>query len=247
MFTIEERERVRNHILEMAKADPRVTAGALVGSLAGGTEDAWSDIDITFGIAAGISIETILDEWTEALIRDFGILHHWDLRSGPSIYRVFLLPSSLEVDLSVTPQPEFGARAPRFKALFGDYRQIEPPPPPTARYRIGLAWHHVLHARSYIERGKLWGAEYWISSLRDETLALACLRLGEETADARGFHRLPATLTEPMAETLVRSLDEAELRRALRVAIAYFLNEVEVWDPDLYALLKPTLQEVGAQ
>src|SRR5437867_1213728 len=39
MFTPEERVRLREAILAMARADPRVTGGALTGSAAGGTED----------------------------------------------------------------------------------------------------------------------------------------------------------------------------------------------------------------
>jgi hypothetical protein len=40
---------------------------------------------------------------------------------------------------------------------------------------LGLAWHHVGHARSCIERDKPWQAEYRTSGVRDQTLALACL------------------------------------------------------------------------
>ena len=39
MFTVEERERVRAWIVELARTDPRVTGGALTGSMAAGVED----------------------------------------------------------------------------------------------------------------------------------------------------------------------------------------------------------------
>ena len=129
MFTVEQRDYVRDRVLEMAKSDPRVTGGALVGSIAGGAEDQWSDIDITFAIADSTSLETVLDEWTQVLERELGALHYWDLRSGASIYRVFLLPSGLEIDVSVTPEQEFGARGPSFRPLFGIARQPETTPP----------------------------------------------------------------------------------------------------------------------
>ena len=252
MFTIEQRDYVRERVLEMAKSDPRVTGGALVGSIAGDAEDEWSDIDITFAIAEGTSLETVLNEWTRVLERELGALHYWDLRSGSSIYRVFLLPSGLEIDVSVTPEQEFGARGPRFRPLFGIARQPEtttqvagPPTIEAARYKIGLGWHHVLHARSSIERGKPWRAEYWISGIRDETLALACLRLGVETSHGRGIDRLPASVTRPLTDTLVRSLDEPELRRALAAATSCFISELEVWDPALCKRLRPLLQEFG--
>src|SRR5262245_6626450 len=206
MFTTEQRDYVRDRVLELAKADPRVTAGARSGSISIGAEDEWSDIDIAFGIADGTSLEAVLDDWTELFGREFGALHYWDLRAGPSIYRVFLLPTGLELDVAVTPQQEFGARGPRFRTLFGASRQFYPAPQPDARYLMGLGWHHVLHARASIERGKPWRAEYWISGIRDNVLALACLRLGEDAFFARGVDRLPAEVTGALVDTLVRSL-----------------------------------------
>nr|MDQ2717920.1 hypothetical protein [Chloroflexota bacterium] len=167
MFTAKQRDHVRNYVLEMAQADPRVTGGALIGSTAAGAEDNWSDIDITFGIATGNAIETVIDDWTQGLEREFGVLHHFDLLSGSSIYRVFLLPDGLEIDVSVTPQGDFGARGPHFHTLFGSAQQLKATPPPDTKHIIGLSWHHVFHARSCIERNKPWQAEYWISEVRN--------------------------------------------------------------------------------
>jgi hypothetical protein len=246
MFSVEERDRVLARVLELARSDPRVTAGALIGSMAGGAVDRWSDIDVTFGIVEGVKPETILDDWREVFERELGALHYWDLPSGASLYRVFLLPSGLEIDVSATPQPDFGARGPRFQSLFGDYRKVEPPPQPGSRFLIGLCWHHALHARVAIERGKPWLAEFWTSALRDHTLELACMRLGEDGAYGRGFDRLPEDVTGPQVGALVRSLDEPELRRALSVATACFITELETWDPELCARLKPTLGELVA-
>lgn len=246
MFSAEHRDDVRGRVLELARADPRVTAGALTGSTAFGGGDAWSDVDVAFGLADGVDLETVLDEWTAALDREFGVLAHWDLRAGPSIYRVFLLADGLEVDVAVTPDREFGARGPSFKLLFGAAREVAAVPGPDADYLIGLGWHHVLHARSCIERGKPWQAEYWIGGIRDHTLALACLRLGEPAVYARGADRLPAAVTGPLADTLVRSLDGAELRRALAAATRCYLGELEARNPALCARLAPLLREFGA-
>ena len=245
MFTTEQRDQVRDRILELARTDPRVTAGALTGSMAVDVEDERSDVDVAFGIADGISLEAVLDDWTEAFDREFGVLHHWDLPFRSSLYRVFLLPGGLELDIGLSPQHDFGPRGPRFRTLFGTTRQQEPSPP-SAGYLIGLCWHHLFHARSSIERDKPWRAEYWISALRDHALSLACLRLGEETAEARGVDRLPAAVTGPLSAALVHSLDEEELRRALGVATACFISELEAQDPTLCARLKPLLQEFGA-
>ena len=53
-FTTTERTQVYERVLEIAKADARVTGGAIVGSFASNKEDELSDIDITFGIKTEI-------------------------------------------------------------------------------------------------------------------------------------------------------------------------------------------------
>jgi predicted nucleotidyltransferase len=245
VFTAEQREQARARILAIARADPRVTAGALIGSMAAGAEDGWSDIDMTFAIVNDVSTEDVLRDWTAILDSEFGVLDHFDLRAGASVYRVLLLRSGLEVDVSVTPQQDFALRGSRVRALFGASREEPAAPQPDARYLIGLGWHHLIHARSSIERGKWWRAEYWISGLRDHILALTCLRMGEDAVYARGVDRLPPVITSPLRDTLVRSLDAPELRRALAAVTTAFLGEVEASDSMLAARLGALLLELG--
>ncbi len=45
----------------------------------------------------------------------------------------------------------------------------------------------------------------------------------------------------------MRSLEEAELRRALELATSCFINEVEAWDARLCELLRPILDEFGTE
>src|SRR6266567_2022308 len=156
MFTAEQREQVRQRVLEVAQSDPRVIAGALTGSMAFGGGDRWSDIDVAFGIAEGITPEAVLEDWTQVVAREWGVLHHFDVRYGSSVYRVFLLPSGLEVDVATTPAEDFGARGPNFRALFGPTHQVPATPQPSASSLIGLGWLYVLHAHASIERHKLW-------------------------------------------------------------------------------------------
>jgi len=246
MFTAEQREQVRQRVLELAQSDPRVIAGALTGSMAFGGGDEWSDIDVAFGIAEGITPEAVLDDWTHVLAREWGVLHHFDLPFGSSIYRVFLLPSGLQVDVAATPAAAFGARGPNFRALFGPTQQLPATPKPSTSFLIGVSSLYVLHAHASIKRHRLWQAEYWIGAIREQVLELACLRLGENARERRGVDRLPDAVTGPLTETLVRSLDEHELRRALAAATRCLLGELEVWDPILCARLSSLLHEFGA-
>ena len=54
MFSVGQRIRIQERVLELAAADPRIVAGAVVGSLALGEGDRWSDLDLAFGVADGV-------------------------------------------------------------------------------------------------------------------------------------------------------------------------------------------------
>lgn len=94
--------------------------------------------------------------------RGVGALHHWDLPAGTWIYRVFLLPDGLEVDVAVAPRRNSAPCDPHFLPLFGATQPLAPPARSDPQDLSGWAWHHILHAQASIERRQLWWAEYWI-------------------------------------------------------------------------------------
>jgi hypothetical protein len=244
VFTVEQRERVRERLLEMAHADDRIVAGAEVGASAGGGGDRWSDVDLTFAVADGTAVNAVLADWTTEIVRELEAVHLFDLPFRTSIYRVFLLPGNLQVDLSFTPEDDFGPRGPKFTLLFGQSADQESAPQPSANHLFGLCTHHAVRARTCIERGRLWQAEYWISALRDEALTLACLGRGLEVSYGRGFDDLPAETLAQARGALVRSLERDELLRALGAAIDVLLEEADEVR-ELASKLGPELSELA--
>lgn len=216
MFTPESRAALRDALVALARADERVTGAALTGSAALGREDRWSDIDIAIGIAD--DPEPVLADWTARMYADHGAVHHVDVVVGRTVYRVFLLADTLQVDIAFCPAAEFGARAATFRLLFGTARELPTTPEPDAEYLTGMAWLYALHARSAILRGRVWQAEYMISGVRDHVLAMACLRHGVRAVQGRGMDDLPPAVSGRFTKALVRSLDTAELWRAFGVA-----------------------------
>lgn len=244
MFTVEERDNARNRILEMARADGRLVAGALVGSTAAGS-DRWSDLDLTFGVADNANVSDVLADWTERLQREFQAVHLFDVSSQSTVYRVFLLPGSLQVDLSFTPRAEFGARGPNFRLLFGNALERHETSQPSPEHLFGLAVHHLVRARICIERNRLWQAEYWISAARDYALSLACHHRGLNTSYGRGFDALPGEILESFKETMVCSLDREGLLQALgRTTDGLLRNSQEVHD--LASKLEGQLHELNS-
>jgi hypothetical protein len=243
MFSIADRNHIRDHVLQLANTDVRVVAGAVVGSLALSDGDRWSDLDLTFAVADNFSIYDVLEDWTGDIVQEFDAAHLFDLPYGPSIYRVFLLPACLQFDLSFTPASQFGARGPKFQLLFGSAAEQPFPKPPPARELFGYAVHHALRARFCIERGRYWQAEYWISSLRDYALNLACLHRGLSTAQGRGYDELPAQVRDRFDGALVTLLRPDELMRALGCAIDVLLSETEDVQ-ELASKVEPQLRQL---
>jgi predicted nucleotidyltransferase len=241
MFTPEERDRVRERVFELAREDERVTGGAVTGSLATGNGDAWSDIDTAFGFAEGADRDEIMRDWTEALEKELDIAHVFDLPHGLTLYRVLLLSNALEVDFSLTPAAQFGARGPTFKLEFGESVELSEAEAPDANLMIGFGWIYVLDTWKVVKRGKLWQAVHYLASARDQSLALACLRHGLPHSYGRGVDRLPSELTEAWKATLVRSLDRDELLRVRKVTADLFLREVAEHDGALAERLREPL------
>jgi hypothetical protein len=243
MFSIPDRNRLRDHVLQLAASDARVVAGAVVGSLALGEGDRWSDLDLTFAVADDVPVFEVLEDWTRNLVREFDAVHLFDLPRDPSIYRVFLLPGCLQFDLSFTPAARFGASSPKFKLLFGGSVEKPFPQPPSAHELFGYAVHHVLRARFCMERGRYWQAEYWISSARDLALSLACRRRGLPAFDGRGFDDLPTEVHDIFVHTLITSLEREELLRALGLVVNGLLSETDEIR-ELAGKVEPQLREL---
>ncbi|WP_243707278.1 hypothetical protein [Micromonospora sp. KC606] len=157
---------------------------------------------------------------------------------------MFLLHGCLEVDIGFTPTADFGPRGPSWRTVFGQKAEPTSTASPSHDNLTGLAWHHVLHAWVCIQRRRWWQAEHWISAARAQVLALACRRLGYPTSYALGAHLLPADVTTPLEAALVRSLTEAELRRALNVTLTVLTAELDLTDPTLATRLRPMFMEL---
>ena len=245
MFTPEERERLREELVAAARGDERISGVALTGSAARSALDRWSDIDLAFGIGDPARLREALGDWTDRMHREHGAIHHFDVTRGSWVYRVFLLQSTLQVDLAFAPAADFGALSPTFRLLSGRSVDLPQAQSPAVEEMIGLGWLYALHSRSCIERGEVWQAEYMISAVRDQALALAALRHRLPATQGRGFDGLPDGVKSTFEDALVRSLEVDELKRAFRAAASCLLNEVRHSDPALAIDLKGPLTELS--
>jgi hypothetical protein len=237
LFTVAQRDEFSGRVVELAQADARIVAGAVVGSFAIGAGDRYSDVDLTFAVADEVT--TVLEDWTRLLVERFEGVPLVDLERPPTIYRVFLLPAALQFDLSMTPAALFRPAGPKFRLLFGE---TVPDPVDGGQQSVGdlfistpaatsdiFGWGVIdaLHARACIERGRVWQAEHYVGALRDHALALhVYVRVsrrarGAATANSRrrrssGSHR--ATSLRPSLTRFVSHSPQRYLRYSTRAS-----------------------------
>jgi hypothetical protein len=238
VFTVEQRDALRERLLRLAEEDERVVAGAAVGSLAVDGGDRFSDLDLTFGIADHVPLGDVLNDWTRTLIDELDAVHLADLARGPTTYRVFLLPDALQFDLSMTPAAQFRPAGPRFRLLLGETvaDDAEAPKPPVAGELFiptpavaddlfGWGVIYALHARACIERGRVWQAEHYVGTVRDHALSLACLRQGLPAVQARGYDDLSADTFARFEGAHIGALEPDALRSALAASVLALMDE----------------------
>ena len=238
VFTVEQRDALLERVLRLGREDERVVAEAVVGSLAVDAGDRFSDVDLTFGVADGAQVADVLDDWTRLLIGELDAVPLVDLQRGPTMYRVFLLPDALQLDLSMTPASQFRPAGPRFRLVFGetavDDPEAAPPPvrgdlfistPAVAADIFGWGVIYALHSRACTERGRVWQAEHYVGAVRDHALALACLREGVTALQARGYDDLSAETLARSEHAHVGALEPAALRAALAASVVALTSE----------------------
>jgi Streptomycin adenylyltransferase len=237
MFTVAQRDALREHLLRLAQQDEHVVAGAAVGSLATDGGDRFSDLDLTFGVADHVPVAEVLDDWTRRLVDQLDAVHLADLERGATTYRVLLFPDALQLDLSMTPAAQFRPAGPRFRLLFGataaggSEGSTPPaagglfiPTPPVAGDLFGWGVIYALHARACIERGRVWQAEHYVGAVRDHALSLACLRQGLPVVQARGYDDLPAAALARFEAAHVGALEPGALRAALAASVLALMH-----------------------
>ncbi|MDQ3618861.1 MAG: nucleotidyltransferase domain-containing protein [Actinomycetota bacterium] len=228
MFTLQERDRIRDRVLEIARGDDRVVAAALVGSLAHGDGDRWSDIDLSFAVRNDVPISDVLDDWTTTVGDDLGAVHLLDLAVAPIQYRVFLLPGCLQLDLSFSPASVFRPTSSRFRLVYGQAGEPIEPDPLSADELLGWAVLYARDTRVSIERSDVWRAERSLSELRSYALSFACCLRGLPASYGKGHDRLPAPVLAGFIGSLASSVEPRELARALMSAVAALRTECAI-------------------
>jgi len=242
VFSEAEREQLRQRLLERGRQDERISGGAVTGSASRDALDRWSDIDLAFGVHDAQLLTETLGDFTDYMRSAHGAVDTVDIRRDPWVYRVFLLPSTLQVDLAFAPASDFGALASTFKLVFGSAKDRRELPGRDPREALGYGWLYALHVRSSIARNRPWQALFMLNQMRDQAITLACLAAGLPASEGRGTDELPVSVLGQLEATVPRSLASVDLASALAAAGDVLIAQAQQVDRELGARLEPVIR-----
>lgn len=236
-FTEAERSHIKAQLIQAAREDASILSAVVFGSAARGAEDAWSDIDLGFRLAPGEDVALVCNRWTESMSQAFGLASTLDIWAQGALYRVFLLDSTLQVDLSFWPYESFTIEGPHYELLFGE-AHFAPAPAVNVGQIIGMGWLYILHARSYICRGRPWQALLMLEALRNQIFMLKCHRHGLAYYKGLGIDRLPPGEAHGVGSCMPASRGTAELARAFEALCTIYMQEVGLFSEAIADQLK---------
>ena len=227
------RESIRGALIEFARAaESGVDAAALVGSAARGEEDQWSDIDLALRVVAGGELAGVAECWSTRLAALSPVADEFDVHAGAGLYRVFLLRTGLQVDLSFWPAGEFASTGQAFELIFGAADPVLSPSPADGSADVAYAWLHALHIRSALGRGRLWQALEMLDGMRTHVIALACRRHHLEPYQGRGVDKLPGEVLRAFETTRPPARSAEQIGDSFSALTRLLLAETSLIDPD---------------
>jgi hypothetical protein len=214
-------------------ADPRIAAAFLAGSLAAGTADEHSDVDLCVITENGQRDAVWADR--EALVRQLGEpLQLEEFDSDQTVF--FILADGTDGEMTVADVAHLA------ETSIGPYRFIldragllanvrfTGKRPETAeqaeelRRQLQWFWHDVAHFVAAIARGQLWWAAGQLDAMRRYAVNLARLQ-ADFVAPVEDFDKLddavPAESLAPLAATFA-PLERSAILEAGRTIVAYY-------------------------
>jgi hypothetical protein len=127
VFTVEQRDALRERVLRLGEDDERVVAGAVVGSLAVDGGDRFSNVDLTFGIADHVQVADYVLTGPESLSQAEQVIEIGDVL-GRRIRFEELSPEEFRRETAGSwPHPVVDMRSPRVRRTAADGPDPEPP------------------------------------------------------------------------------------------------------------------------
>jgi len=223
-----------DRVVPRIAAEERVTAVALSGSLAHGSPDAFSDVDLVLAVPDELHAAVMADRlsliasWTDLLVGFTG-----EHVGEPRLIVTLVGPPVLHVDFTFLPESQFAQAVSRLRLLHGAESVPAAAPPAAdapfdAQWIEDRFWVWVHYGATKLARGELFEVLDTLAALRSLVLGpLASVRAG---AEPRGVRRLEAVAPEDALalRATVAGYDRREATDALHASVELYRR----WRPE---------------
>ena len=241
LYSAAYRSRVLDELTTALMEDGRIAGAVLVGSGAAGFKDRYSDIDLAVLVGDEAKVDEVYADWWRRIHALFPIVDAF--KEQPRHLYGFLLDRFLELDVGFQGEAGLYERKPKWRILFDRRGVIPSLMKPRGKPAVDQAaahekrmqdsWYYVLHCVNSIQRGQPLRASFFIATLRNEAALMAGLSRGLRTGVDSYFEDadlLPEEVRRRIGEAFPRSLDPAELLRALKATVDVYYGEAENLD-----------------
>lgn len=229
-------EAIVDRVHRLLKKDERVLSAWLVGSLAQGSGDRFSDVDL-YIVPKDEYYQDVYDE-REELAQSLGdVLSTFEMIWPNCEMLLAILRNGVELDLCYCrlDQCEIFKSDCSYKVLFdksgGLEARLRDPvlhdedPIEEVRKIIGPSHYHFLHAIHGVARGNLWSALYHVERLRALYIRLVARRLDRELPEWKALEQCNGVEHHELKKTFC-AFDQESVRGAIGLLVKLFESEL---------------------
>jgi hypothetical protein len=249
LYTPEDRSEALKQLLDAAESDSSIGAGIIVGSGAYGFLDEYSDIDLSFVVTSPEVLHDVFDQWRSIVPNLFPVFEHTEsIRGDHSLLHVYMLDNCLEVDIGFICFNVLAGKRKHWKVAFDRIGGVEEKLADTWESlqdshkerlescytsRIKAIWHYIQHCAVAIKRNRLWQAVSDIEDMRMQAVTLHAFCNGLDPGRYHDVDGMENEFRSTLAGTLVKSINQQSLAKALREVAACFFREAKITEKEL--------------
>lgn len=241
-YTREDKEKIKQKILEIAKGHGEVCGVILVGSSANNKGDEYSDLDISIVVSEEGKTEEVWKKINAEVKTALKLVFLYENTYAENNYlSVTFMENFLEVDLGVISLDLLEARRPDWEIIFDRDGSVlkkmqETSNPESDKIKFDEEFinvnltHALYHTRNFLvalRRGRLFRAMKEIEDFRNNLIDLVGDQEGLATKHYREVDKFAEDTKVDLAKCYAKSIDEKEIRGVYLDILGLFFKRME--------------------
>jgi len=259
LFAVERRAEVLTSLVTFLRVDEQIAGLVQVGSGAKeGVQDQYGGIDLLVVIKNGAVFPSVYRKWRERIVTLFPVSFSFESKAtAESALYSLMLNDYMEINLYFTRVQNLKAETKPWKVLFDqtETQDIEPileatyqaervaAPSRTYARMMASIWQPIIKCVIAMNRDETWRALYMLEQVREQTIELAAMNYGVDTANYAEVDQLPEMLLVSLRHSVPTAISQIAIRRALRATTTIFFAQAELLEETVDYRLADSLKK----